>query len=262
MDPNCVIVPEDVEVSIDKLWMESLQEFINLHPETTNWKQQNLPLARIKKIMKSDEVVYAEMEKENNIGGEDIPVAHNPRFMIAGEAPILLGKACEMLVKELTIRAWKHTERNRRRTLQKQDIHSAVGESEVYDFLIDIVPRVQLQSSVKGLVPPIPTATEVQQYSVEPTSVIVNEIPTLNHVPQTAAATSVGINATQMQPQYNYLVEQSRQEQNPFLQDSAMMQQGINHIQQSNQQHSFSHPVQHFQNHTSDNTLQQMTDIS
>ena len=41
-----------------------------------------------------------------------------------------------------SFRAWRHTERNRRRTLQRQDLHAAVGESEVYDFLIDIVPRV------------------------------------------------------------------------------------------------------------------------
>lgn len=64
------------------------------------------------------------------------------RFMIAGEAPVLLGKACELFVREVTMRAWRHTERNRRRTLQRQDVHAAVGESEVYDFLIDIVPRV------------------------------------------------------------------------------------------------------------------------
>lgn len=230
--------------------------------EKTNWKQQNLPLARIKKIMKSDEVVYAEMEKDNNIGGDDIPVAHNPRFMIAGEAPILLGKACEMLVKELTIRAWKHTERNRRRTLQKQDVHAAVGESEVYDFLIDIVPRVQVQSSVKGLGPPIPTVTEVPQFHAEPATVVVNEIPTLNHVPHTATASSVGLNTSQMQPQYNYGVQQSHQEQHQFLQDTVMMQQGINHMQ-PNQQQSVSHQVQHFQHQpTSDNILQQITDIS
>lgn len=217
--------------------------------EKTNWKQQNLPLARIKKIMKSDEVVYADMEKDNNIGGEDLPVPHNPRFMIAGEAPILLGKACEMLVKELTIRAWKHTERNRRRTLQKQDIHAAVGESEVYDFLIDIVPRVQVQSSVKGFVPPIPTVPEVQHFNGEPPSVVVNEIPTL-----------VGMSSSQMQPQYNYVVQQSHQETNPFVQDSMIMQPVTNHVQTSRQQ-NFSQ-VQHFQHHTSDNTLQQITDIS
>ena len=102
-----------------------------------NWKGQALPLARIKKIMKSEEAIYQEMERERQVqqaasSGAPAP-AQGPttRFMIAGEAPVLLGKACELLIKELTVRAWRHTERNRRRTLQRQDVHAAVGESEV-----------------------------------------------------------------------------------------------------------------------------------
>jgi len=67
--------------------------------------------------------------------------------MIAGEAPVLLSKACELLVRELTIRAWRHTGHSRRRTLQKQDVCAAVSESEVYDFLIDIVPRAVTANS-------------------------------------------------------------------------------------------------------------------
>lgn len=69
------------------------------------------------------------------------------KFMISGEAPVLMSKACELLIKDLSFRAWRHTERNRRRTLQRQDLHAAVGESEVYDFLIDIVPRVTAPKS-------------------------------------------------------------------------------------------------------------------
>jgi len=99
--------------------------------------------------MKSEEGVVQEIERDRqqqaaNNGGALLPMGQptGTRFMIAGEAPVLLGKACELLIKELTVRAWRHTERNRRRTLQRQDIHAAVGESEVFDFLIDIVPRV------------------------------------------------------------------------------------------------------------------------
>jgi len=58
-----------------------------------------------------------------------------------------MSKACELLIKDLSFRAWRHTERSRRRTLQRQDLHAAVGESEVYDFLIDIVPRVTAPKS-------------------------------------------------------------------------------------------------------------------
>ena len=59
-------------------------------------KQQLLPLARIKKIMKLDDEVK----------------------MISAEAPLLFAKACEMFICELTLRAWVHTEENKRRTLQ------------------------------------------------------------------------------------------------------------------------------------------------
>jgi histone H3/H4 len=118
--------------------------------EAENWKIQTLPLARIKKIMKSEELILQEMEKDKmREQGQEIGESEKAavKFMISGEAPLLMSKACELLVKELSARAWQHTERNRRRTLQRQDIHAAVGESEVYDFLIDIVPRVTSASN-------------------------------------------------------------------------------------------------------------------
>mmetsp|Transcript_42456 Transcript_42456/g.128834 ORF Transcript_42456/g.128834 Transcript_42456/m.128834 type:complete len:279 (-) Transcript_42456:2366-3202(-) len=134
----------DADVVIDELWRSSTDEILAIDPATENWKSQVLPLARIKKIMKSEEGILSDMEKEKSgSGGEPASASSGgQRFMIAGEAPVLLGKACELFVREVTMRAWRHTERNRRRTLQKQDVHAAVGESEVYDFLIDIVPRV------------------------------------------------------------------------------------------------------------------------
>jgi nuclear transcription factor Y gamma len=231
-----------------------------LTTEKTNWKQQTLPLARIKKIMKSDEVVYAELEKEiNNLENGEAPT-QNPRFMIAGEAPILLGKACEMLVKELSIRSWKHTERNRRRTLQKQDVHAAVGESEVYDFLIDIVPRVQMQPAVKGFTPPIPSTQQDQvQQASHLTSSVVNEIPTINHALQvhapTSTATTLGAQSQlqQMMPHAQMQVQNaSHQSQLQQMTPQGQIQQNAPHqsqLQQMNPQANATHQSQ----------LQQMT---
>lgn len=82
-------------------------------------KQQVLPLARIKKIMKLDEDVK----------------------MISAEAPLLFAKAAEIFIHELTLRAWIHTEDNKRRTLQRNDIAMAITKYDQFDFLIDIVPR-------------------------------------------------------------------------------------------------------------------------
>jgi nuclear transcription factor Y gamma len=38
--------------------------------------------------------------------------------MISAEAPILFAKAAELFIQEATVRAWMHTEENKRRTLQ------------------------------------------------------------------------------------------------------------------------------------------------
>ena len=38
--------------------------------------------------------------------------------MISAEAPVLFAKAAEIFVAELSLRAWIHTEDNKRRTLQ------------------------------------------------------------------------------------------------------------------------------------------------
>lgn len=86
-------------------------------------KTQSLPLARIKKIMKLDDDVK----------------------MISAEAPMLFAKAAEIFIHELTLRAWIHTEDNKRRTLQRNDIAMAITKYDQFDFLIDIVPRDELK---------------------------------------------------------------------------------------------------------------------
>jgi len=91
--------------------------------QSVDFRNHSLPLARIKKIMKSDEDVR----------------------MISAEAPVVFAKACEMFINELTLRAWFHTEENKRRTLQKNDIAAAIARTDIFDFLVDIVPRDELK---------------------------------------------------------------------------------------------------------------------
>lgn len=69
--------------------------------------------------------------------------------MISAEAPILFAKGCDIFITELTMRAWIHAEENKRRTLQRSDIASALSKSDMFDFLIDIVPREEGQSGTK-----------------------------------------------------------------------------------------------------------------
>lgn len=81
--------------------------------------QGQLPLARIKKVMKSDDQVK----------------------MISAEAPILFARACEIFISDLTCRAFLIAEEHKRRTIQRSDIAGAIGRSDLFDFLIDIMPR-------------------------------------------------------------------------------------------------------------------------
>lgn len=71
--------------------------------------------------------------------------------MIAAEAPVLFAKACEMFILELTLRSWIHTEENKRRTLQRNDIAGAITRGDIFDFLVDIVPRDELKVCFKNL---------------------------------------------------------------------------------------------------------------
>ncbi|KAH7280717.1 hypothetical protein KP509_36G010900 [Ceratopteris richardii] len=108
-----------------QFWAAQMQEVQHV----TDFKVHQLPLARIKKIMKADEDVR----------------------MIAAEAPVLFAKACEMFILELTLRSWIHTEENRRRTLQKNDIAAAIPQNEIFDFLVDIVPRDEVKEEGLGM---------------------------------------------------------------------------------------------------------------
>lgn len=73
--------------------------------------------------------------------------------MISAEAPILFAKGCDIFITELTMRAWIHAEESKRRTLQRSDIAQAISKSDMFDFLIDIVPREVAQQH-SSMVPP------------------------------------------------------------------------------------------------------------
>uniref|UniRef100_A0A8C1RB31 Nuclear transcription factor Y subunit gamma n=1 Tax=Cyprinus carpio TaxID=7962 RepID=A0A8C1RB31_CYPCA len=131
----------DAQQSLQSFWPRVMEEIRNL--TVKDFRVQELPLARIKKIMKLDEDVK----------------------MISAEAPVLFAKAAQIFITELTLRAWIHTEDNKRRTLQRNDIAMAITKFDQFDFLIDIVPRDDLkppkrQEEVRQSVAP----TEPVQY--------------------------------------------------------------------------------------------------
>lgn len=131
---------------LQMFWVNQMQEI----EQTIDFKNHSLPLARIKKIMKADEDVR----------------------MISAEAPVIFAKACEMFILELTLRSWIHTEENKRRTLQKNDIAAAISRNDVFDFLVDIIPRDELKEDglgiTKATIPIVGSPADVPYYYVPP----------------------------------------------------------------------------------------------
>lgn len=130
--------------ALEFFWPRIMEETRNLG--LNEFKNQELPLARIKKIMKLDEDVK----------------------MISAEAPVLFARAAEIFITELSLRAWVHTEDNKRRTLQRNDIAMAITKYDQFDFLIDIVPRDELKPTAKRTEETVRTASmpadQVQYY--------------------------------------------------------------------------------------------------
>lgn len=83
-----------------------------------DFKNHNdLPLARIKRIMKSDEDVR----------------------MISAEAPVLFAKACEIFVLELAVRSWGAAGKSKRKVISKDDVETAIKTTDFFDFL-EVLP--------------------------------------------------------------------------------------------------------------------------
>ncbi|KZV51222.1 hypothetical protein F511_16112 [Dorcoceras hygrometricum] len=129
---------QQLQQQLQNFWASQYEDI----DQVTDFKNHSLPLARIKKIMKADEDVR----------------------MISAEAPVIFARACEMFILELTLRAWNHTEENKRRTLQKNDIAAAITRTDIFDFLVDIVPREDLKDEVLASMPrgPVPVGAPTE----------------------------------------------------------------------------------------------------
>lgn len=161
---------------LQNFWPKVSSDISNI--KNDHFRQQELPLARIKKIMKLDEDVK----------------------MISAEAPVLFSKACEIFISELSLRAWIHTEDNKRRTLQRNDIAMAITKFDQFDFLIDIVPREDIkpakrQDEVRTSVVPDQiqyylqlAQQQQQQQQQQATAQAVTQVQTTAQIPQATQA--------------------------------------------------------------------------
>lgn len=170
---------------VQHFWTTQMQEIERVN----DFKYHHLPLARIKKIMKADEDVR----------------------MISAEAPVLFSKACEMFILELTLRSWIHTEEYKRRTLHKNDIAAAITHTEIFDFLVDVVPRDELKDeglSVSRIGLPLGAPAETIPHEgiyYTPPAQAAAPTAAVPHVSQSAIASPamiVGRPAMQVDPAY------------------------------------------------------------
>ncbi|XP_069152110.1 nuclear transcription factor Y subunit C-1-like [Solanum lycopersicum] len=103
---------EKMQEKLEMFWTDKQREMENV----IDFKSNQLPsINRIKKIMKTDKDVR----------------------MIATESPVLLAKASELFIQELTLRSWFKAEENHRRILKKDDVTDVIMETDTLDFLLD-----------------------------------------------------------------------------------------------------------------------------
>ena len=109
--------PETLDDALLAFWREQTLEADRFRAKReADFKAQNdLPLARIKRIMKSDEDVR----------------------MISAEAPVVLARACELFVLELTLRAAKGQENEK--VITRADVVAAIKNAATMDFLRGVV---------------------------------------------------------------------------------------------------------------------------
>lgn len=141
--------------------------------------------------------------------------------MISAEAPVLFAKAAEIFITELSLRAWIHTEDNKRRTLQRNDIAMAITKYDQFDFLIDIVPRDELKptkrpdensrSSNSGSTNAAATTTTMHPDQVQYYFQLAQQHQAA--LQQQAPAATVTTQQTVQQPQQQQQTQQNNQQQ-------------------------------------------------
>jgi len=202
----------EAQQAYDQFWPKVTDEIRNM--SIADLKHQELPLARIKKIMKLDEDVK----------------------MISAEAPVLFAKAAEMFIHELTMRAWIHTEDNKRRTLQRNDIAMAITKYDQFDFLIDIVPRDDIKPTTKREEASVRMVPDQVSYYFQLAQQHQQALQSSNNPAQATASQSTSQQQQQQQPQ--------AQPQQPQQQQQQQSQQHQQQHQQQAQQQSQQQVVQ------------------
>ncbi|KAG6476105.1 hypothetical protein ZIOFF_065341 [Zingiber officinale] len=127
----------------------------------TDFQKLCIPITRVKKIVKKI------MRPDKNV-------------MLSDDALVLLAKACELFSLELTHKSWMHTEKAKRKTLQKKGITVTINRSKIYEFLlnstsmdVDTAGPGNPSETAQVLVPVAPASVPVRPPPVRPPQVSV-----------------------------------------------------------------------------------------
>ncbi|CAL9199328.1 unnamed protein product, partial [Musa hybrid cultivar] len=108
---------------LQQFWQQQMLELGNL----ADYKQHQLPLARIKRIMKLDGAAK----------------------MVSSDTPIIFAKACELFILELTVRSWLHAEQCKRLTIRRTDVAGAICHADMLNFLVDMLRPDEFQVFIR-----------------------------------------------------------------------------------------------------------------
>jgi nuclear transcription factor Y gamma len=158
--------------------------------------------------------------------------------MISAEAPVLFAKACEMFILELTLRSWIHTEENKRRTLQKNDIKAPITRTDIFDFLLDIVPQDELSkedglaAATAGMIPrgimPVANPPVVYYLHQQPLAGLQQEAPAATILSQQQEEANMTLSSALLLARPTEMVMDptlDQQQQQPFVIPQKPMQQ-------------------------------------
>ena len=113
------LAPE-LENKLKDFWADVTAEQRAL-PLDQNFKvHSELPLARVKRVMKTDRDVR----------------------MVSSETPMVFARACHLFIRELTARSWFEACADRRTTMQRRDVDEAIFKCDHFDFLVDVANGV------------------------------------------------------------------------------------------------------------------------
>ena len=161
-----------IDDEVTAMLSASLREIRRLRPDefptrhrrkrdqTLSERAVPFPRARVEKIMKAEAILCAEAERRRNFTSQarrpcknrgerqrsdeagSCDGRHPPvPAKLAGECGLLMGKAAELLTRELAVRSHAIASRRGKATVQRRHVQEAAAGEDMFDFLVDVLPR-------------------------------------------------------------------------------------------------------------------------